>query len=369
MGKTNSNKKGKTKVKPLEEENTEKNSNNSRNVHTRSRTLSGTRTPLATSNKTKVKRTLSSKIKSSEKRAKINTVLKNGEQCIVNRKGGIKPLENAVNSNRKSQGQQGHSKRIALTNCEQMETETDVFPRANIHREDIVQVSVSAGEDDFEELDYDDIISDHGELEQMEDEEIVDTDSVVQINMNRDRRIVSQGTDNVDSASTCPTEISDEQIMSNPRFGNILERMVKERVSACLVEVNLKHQGETSGHENKNKGMGTNSVNNGRNGRNQNFVKSPSDTTLYAPALNKTPERAVLITPNFVARNNTVLSGNVATGDGNRIPQNPEIMSGRISLIDKNLGFCRKHQTRNSCNYGQESKDSNSGCPTRYGNE
>ena len=70
-------------------------------------------------------------------------------------------------------------------------------------------------------------------------------------------------------------QMTEEQILSNPSVGNILSKLIDEKIEKRLAN-KTGHESETGN-------------NNGKFNSPARLVKSPSDTTLYAPALRKLP--------------------------------------------------------------------------------
>ena len=145
---------------------------------------------------------------------------------------------------------------------------------------DGIQISVNSDEDE-EELDYDDILDDdQGSIQEMKMVENNETNT----DSGDDDRAVATDSDILLGASSAT--ISDEEmVMSNPHLRKLLNKMLDERIRS----VNEKGENSSS------RLLTTKSPTSMDKGKEHpvQTIKSPSDTTIYAPALNKekhTPE-------------------------------------------------------------------------------
>ena len=142
---------------------------------------------------------------------------------------------------------------------------------------DAVHVSVT----DFNEedlLDYVDDVPNDDELSTNNSDEIEECDLVVP---------AAQPTKTADGTSTCSTLLDQEQLLANPDFSRLLQKLVDDKVERKLAE-----QNQLSKQNNDKNGTAAQTSQNTpkRGNRGQEtgrIIKSPSDTTLYTPALNR----------------------------------------------------------------------------------
>ena len=158
-------------------------------------------------------------------------------------------------------------------------------------------VGISVSQD--EELDYEDDIDfisgtdpneNLSEFEQSDDDE--------ESNSQQNQKVDSPVTPNTSNAKQRNTglgskaeenvldNLMEDQILLNPRIGSLLDKLIDAKLAARENRNAGKSLHEVSTKQPKNSGHRTN-----------NLVKSPSDTTLYRPALNRIPDTRTEVIP------------------------------------------------------------------------
>ena len=167
-------------------------------------------------------------------------------------------------------------------------------------------------------------MSENNDEQMMSDQELEVEDTVQDADSE-----VQFGKDAGNGPESSISDITDEQILSNPRLESLVEKIVNKRVTEELAKV------EGSANSKKRAVTPKNKISNDR----ANF-KSPSDTTLYAPALAKTqtPERLMNMVQHRAVNNSNVstpgnpgLTGNAAT---NPIPDNQDFMNKISNFVE-----------------------------------
>ena len=221
-------------------------------------------------------------------------------------------------------------------------------------------IKVLVNSDEEEELDYEHDLGDHddaGSMGQDSDREV----------MNLDQENDSQTLHSTEAGLCLGASADEQMIMNNPHLKRLLNRMLDERIK----EVNSK--GESSGSQllscmSPNDPPNTQgkthvpatAAENKKNRQGINIVKSPSDTTIYVPALKRASnllnrrniannreqdlemlngnEKILDVTPNTVNKytehNSTrVHDGNLVSGDS--MDNNGQVMTKILNFVDQ----------------------------------
>ena len=192
---------------------------------------------------------------------------------------------------------------------------------------DGIQVSVNTDEED---LDYEDDILDQEEEDvgSMDEENVecqgqsMDEDSGRNQMKKCSRGIVSEQDNEMDLGASSASLTDEELVMNNPHLRKLLNKMLDERILQAT------KGGETSSSQLLTKMMpqSSNTTKKQKQGSNLTAVKSPSDTTIYAPALNRNIQ---------VNNQGTTLVNGQFVGNGN----------GTSNISSINMGVTKKGQT------------------------
>ena len=149
---------------------------------------------------------------------------------------------------------------------------------------DGIQISVNSDEEEEEELDYDDILDD--DQGSVHDMEAVEGGTEMNVDSGdedkgllENNQFVATDSDILLGASSA-TITDEEMVMSNPHLCKLFNKMLDERIRT------VNEKGESSSSHVLTTNTPKASLNKVKDP--VQIIKSPSDTTIYAPALNKT---------------------------------------------------------------------------------
>ena len=167
-------------------------------------------------------------------------------------------------------------------------------------------VILSVPENDEETLDYDDVLDQEDELicdgvtdgNKGLDKSFTKADSEIEFNLKRGKQIEQRTNLSLYSYSLTDTEDVEKQIENlkgSPAFEKYIQAMVAKEIQSAKTKGFLGQPSVAPAAPPKKGIVNVMSPVKQSNVIVRNSIKSPSDTTIYAPALNKTPVKDILV--------------------------------------------------------------------------